>query len=151
MRAVSCIDSDVSVVLQLSDEIFIDLKIKEIKKAIASKKYDFYCGVTNEDDAEKIKNNFSVDVDDEGNLRKCVEKPVEVFNDIKGTGFCIFSSQAVQVLSENYPGNRNINDLCDYMNFLISERKKGLVLHVAEKEFNINTFSDLYEVQIYFE
>ena len=151
MRAVSCIDSDASVVLQLSDEIFIDFKIKEIKKAIASKKYDFYCGVTNEDDAEKIKNNFSVDVDDEGNLRKCVEKPVEVFNDIKGTGFCIFSSQAVQVLSENYPGNRNINDLCDYMNFLISERKKGLVLHVAEKEFNINTFSDLYEVQIYFE
>ena len=151
MRAISCIDSDVSVVLQLSDEIFIDLKIKEIKNAIASKKYDFYCGVTNEDDAEKIKNNFSVDVDDEGNLRKCVEKPVEVFNDIKGTGFCIFSSQAVQVLSENYPGNRNINDLCDYMNFLISERKKGLVLHVAEKEFNINTFSDLYEVQIYFE
>ena len=151
MQAISFIGSDESVVLQLSDEIFVDLKIQNIKKITASDEYDFYCGITYEDDVEKIKNNFSVDVDENGNLTECVEKPVEVINNIKGTGFCVFSSQAVQALSENYAVSRNINDLCDYMNFLISENKKGLALHIAEKEFNINTFSDLYEVQTYFE
>ena len=151
MQAIFFIGSDESVVLQLSDEIFVDLKIENIKTSMAAEEYDFYCGVTFEDDSEKIKNNFSVDIDDEGILIGCIEKPVEVINNIKGTGFCIFSSQAVQVLTENYPGNRNINDLCDYMNFLISENKKGFALHIAEKEFNINTFLDLYEVQICFE
>ena len=151
MQAISFIDSDESVVLQLSDEIFVDLKIQDIKEKTASKEYDFYCGITYDNDAEKIKNNFSVDTDEKGNLTVCVEKPVEVINNIKGTGFCIFSSQAVQVLRENYPISQNISDLCDYMNFLISENKKGLALHIAEKEFNINTFSDLYEVQTYFE
>lgn len=151
VQAISCIGSDKSVVLQLSDEIFIDLKIGKIRKTIATEKYDFYCGVTNEDDAEKIKNNFSVATDDEGNMTGCVEKPVEIINNIKGTGFCIFSSRAVQMLSEKYAESLNINDLCDYMNFLISESQKGFALHIAEKEFNINTFSDLYEVQTYFE
>ena len=151
MQAVSCIDTDESVVLQLSDEIFIDLKIEEIRRTIASEKYDFYCGVTYEDDAEKIKNNFSVNADHNGNMIGCVEKPFEVINNIKGTGFCIFSSQTVQLLTENYAGNRKINDLCDYMNILISKNKKGFALHIAEKEFNINTFSDLHEVQTFFE
>lgn len=151
MQAVDFIGCSKTVVLQLSDEIFVNLKIGEIKRSIESKEYDFYCGITYEDDAEKIRKNFSVNVDDEGVLIESIEKPTEVINNIKGTGFCIFSSQTVQVLTKNYPGNRNINDLCDYMNFLISKNKKGFALHIAEKEFNINTFSDLYEVQAYFE
>lgn len=149
MQAVSCMDLDKSVVLQLSDEIFVDLKIEDIKKAISLKEYDFYCGITYEDEAEKIKNNFSVDTDDEGLLIECIEKPIEIINNVKGTGFCIFGSHAVQELRKNYSTSKNINDLCDYMNFLVSENKKGFALHIADKEFNINTISDLIEVENY--
>lgn len=150
-QAVKVLDRSESVVLQLSDEIFTDLKVEKIKSCIKTENYDFYCGITYEDDADKIKNNFSVETDNEGRIIECVEKPDKVISNIKGTGFCVFSSQALQSLSENYSESSNINDLCDYMNFLISKNKKGLVLHVAEKEFNINTFSDLYEVKTYFE
>lgn len=151
-QAVNVIGYDKTVVLQLSDEIFTDLQVEHIKASIKSKQYDFYCGITYEDDAEKIKNNFSVETDADGVITECVEKPVKIINNIKGTGFCIFGSEVLQILNDkNDLEIDSLYDLCDYINYLVETNKKGLALHIAEKEFNINTFSNLLEVQNYFE
>lgn len=146
VHALNVVGCDEPIILQLSDEIFIDLKIEYIKKLVESRLYDFYCGITYEDDPEKIKSNFSVDVDDKGVIRKCIEKPVSVINNIKGTGFCVFDCEALRLLS-NIVDLSDIYDLCDYINFLVCKNKSGLALHIAEKEFNINTFAEVYEVQ----
>lgn len=138
------------VILQLSDEIFIDLKTEQIKKHIKTKAYDFYCGITYEDNPEKIKSNFSVEVDDKGVVKECTEKPDKVINNIKGTGFCVFNTVALQTLRENNTSDvESLYDLCDYINNLVKNNMKGLALHIAEKEFNVNTFADLFEAQNY--
>lgn len=150
--ALDAISNDEDVVLQLADEIFIDLKAENIKTHISEMTYDFYCGVTYENNLEKIKNNFSIETDENSIVRKCTEKPSVVINNIKGTGFCIFKNTSIQLLKSVYDENTNTpNDLCDYLNYLIAENKKGLAFCLAEKEFNINTLSDLTEAESYFE
>lgn len=150
VQALASMCQDEAIILQLSDEIFIDLKTEQIKKCIKDELYDFYCGITYEDNPEKIKCNYSVEADSEGIIKKCVEKPAEVTNNMKGTGFCIFNNNALRVLKKNDTVKIDLlYDLCDYINYLIMNNNKGLALHIAEKEFNINTFSDLFEAQNY--
>lgn len=147
-QAVNAINSEEPIVLQLSDEIFTGLKIEAIKNCIKTESHDFYCGITFEDNIEKIKCNYSVDIKDDYVIKKCVEKPTHVPNNIKGTGFCVFNREALQVFKiENSVEKENLYDLCDYINYLTACNKNGLALHIAEKEFNINTFTDLFEAQ----
>lgn len=150
VQAVDAIGYGETVILQLSDEIFTELKAADIRKCIEEGAYEFYCGITFEDNAEKIKNNYSVDSDSDYCITKCVEKPVVVTNNFKGTGFCSFTREALMFLKDKKE-NDSLIDLCDYINFLLSKGKKGLALEIAKKEFNVNTFADLLEAQDYLE
>lgn len=145
-EALKVMDCNETVILQLSDEIFIDLKAEEIKNMIKGEKADFYCGVTPEENVEKIKNNFSVEANAESLLVKCIEKPKVVTNNIKGTGFTIFSGKTLEVIKSKAD---TLKDLCDCFNYLTEIGYKGLVFNVAEREFNVNTLSDLTEAEKY--
>lgn len=151
VQAIDEIKSNEDVVLQLADEIFINFNANNIKTYINEMLYDFYCGITYENNYEKIKNNFSIEVDNTAIIKKCTEKPVVVTNNLKGTGFCIFKYHTLQMLKSIYDENSNTpEDLCDYLNYLISKKEKGITFCVAEKEFNINTLSDLKEAEAHF-
>jgi dTDP-glucose pyrophosphorylase len=148
MQALKVIDDNETVILQLSDELFVDLKIEAIKNTVEMGKFDFYCGVTYEEDPQKIKNNFSVETNDEALLVKCTEKPQVVVNNIKGTGFSVFNGQAQKLIKETYETNPDkLYDLCDSFNYLVESGLSGTTFLVAEKEFNINTLSDLTEAE----
>jgi dTDP-glucose pyrophosphorylase len=148
MQALNVMDCNEPVILQLSDEIFVNLNVEAIKNAFKAEDVDFYCGVTSENNPEKIKNNFSVETDEKSLLIKCTEKPKFVIDKIKGTGFSLFNETAQRIIKETYSSEPNkLNDLCDCFNYLVELGYKGLVFPVAEKEFNINTALDLIEVQ----
>ncbi len=148
MQALEVIDGDETVILQLSDEIFVGLNTNAIRKALKTENIDFYCGVTLEENPEKIKNNFSVEMGSESLIIKCIEKPQVVTNSIKGTGFTIFSGKAQRIIKETYKSKPDkLFDLCDCFNFLVTSGYRGLAVPVAEKEFNINTVSDLTEAE----
>ncbi len=148
VQALKVIDDSETVVLQLADEILINLNTQEIKNAINNDQIDFYCGVTKEENEQKIKNNFSVETDDDTFLVKCVEKPKVVINDIKGTGFTVFSGKTQKLVKETYLSTpEKVKELCDSFNFLIEKGYRGVAFLVAEREFNINTLSDLTEAE----
>lgn len=149
VQALDVTDCKETAVLQLSDEIFVDLQADSIKGMVEKNEYDFYCGVTPEENPEKIKNNFSVEID--GSLIvKCTEKPKEVHNDIKGTGFSIFCGEAQKLIKEMYKSDsKKLFDLCDCFNVLTEAGNRGYAFTVAEKEFNINTIADLTEAENY--
>lgn len=148
IQALNVIDCNETVVMQLSDEIFIDLETESIKTAIKTENVDFYCGVTFEENPEKIKNNFSVETDSSFLLINCIEKPQIVTNNIKGTGFTIFNGKVQKVIKKNYDSDPDkLRDLCDCFNYLVASGYRGLTLNVAKKEFNINTVSDLTEAE----
>lgn len=151
LQALKVIDRDETIILQLSDEIFIDLEVESIKNAVKTENFDFYCGITLEENPEKIKNNFSVETDSDSLLIKCTEKPKVVTDNIKGTGFSIFSAKTQKNIKEIYEINPDkLYDLCDCFNSLVASGCRGLALTVAKKEFNINTVSDLTETEKFF-
>ena len=150
VQALKKINGNESVILQLSDEIFIDLNTEFIKSELKEENFDFYCGVTPEENEQKIKNNFSVETDSESLLVKCTEKPQVVTDDVKGTGFSIFSGETQKIIKETCKSENNtLYDLCDCFNYLVTLEYRGLVFPVAKREFNINTISDLTEVENY--
>lgn len=150
IKALNVINDDETVVLQLSDEIFVNLKTEAIKNALEIEKNDFYCGVTFEENPQKIKNNFSVETDSALLLVKCTEKPEVVIDNVKGTGFSIFNGKTQKLIKETYRLNaEKLYDLCDSFNFLVKSGYHGSALFVAEKEFNINTIADLTEAESY--
>ncbi len=131
-------------VLQLADEIFTGLKSESIAKIINEGSYDYCYGITYEDEPEKIKANYSVEVGENMLIGKCVEKPQHIVNNIKGTGFCIFKKEMLSLLKEIYDEENNAPaDLCDVANLLTEQGKKGYAFCVADREFNINTSADL--------
>lgn len=148
VHALKDINSDETVILQLADEIFIDLNTETVRNAVESGIFDFYCGVTPEEDPEKIRNNFSVETDSEALIIKCTEKPRVVTDNIKGTGFSIFNGKTQKIIKEIYESQTNkLYDLCDCFNYLVASGFRGLAFSVAKKEFNINTVLDLTEAE----
>lgn len=147
-QALKVIDNSETVVLQLSDEIFINFNTDLIKNALNTMSFDYYCGVTAEENPEKIKNNFSVETDNDSIIIKCIEKPKEIINNIKGTGFSIFNDEALGLIKNVYENNpEKLFDLCDCFNYLTSTGHNGLAISVADREFNINTMTDLTEAE----
>ncbi len=148
VQALNSFEPD-DVVLQLADEIFIKLNSENIKAMVKANAYDFYYGVTYEDDAQKIKGNYSVETDENMLIKKCIEKPENIINNIKGTGFCIFRQNVLKLLGDVYNEADNTpNNLCDFSDLLVEKGKKGLAFFVAEKEFNINTATDLEQATL---
>ena len=134
---------DTGAVVQLSDEIFINNNTTFLK-SFQNQTADFLCGIIHEKELERIKENYSVVTDDKGFLISTHEKPTELVNNLKGTGFCIFNKACMDILKHAYNEEKNIPfDLCDFMNLLIWEGKKGKCFDVAEAEININTKADL--------
>ena len=141
MKALPIINDDF--IIQLSDEVFVGNRSTSLKQQWKNREDDFFCGIIEEDDKEKIKDNYSVSTDDNMRLISCVEKPSVVENNFKGTGYCIFSKECI-ALCRNCYGNELPADanLCDYMNLLIKTGKTGKCVIVADKEANVNTIYD---------
>jgi dTDP-glucose pyrophosphorylase len=148
VQALKVIHDDENIILQLSDEVFVDLNIELIKLALETEKFDFYCGVTLEENPEKIRNNFSVETDNDSSIIRCTEKPEFVIDNIKGTGFSIFTGKTQKIIKETYELEPDkLCDLCDSFNYLVDLGYCGSTFFVARKEFNINTVLDLIEAE----
>lgn len=147
MSAYDIIKGD-DVVLQLGDELFIDCKAAQMKEYYCESGADFMCTYTYEDDREKIKNNYSLRCDAAGTITDCIEKPLTVDNNMKGTGMCIFGKECLELLKNNYDKDANFpNDLCDLMKLLVISGRKGKTFCIAKEELNINTKAELVYAQ----
>ncbi|MBQ7645670.1 MAG: NTP transferase domain-containing protein [Clostridia bacterium] len=149
MCAIKTMEQGDDIVLQLADEILIRFNYNLIRREMMNPEYDFFCGFTPENNDDIIKKNYSIELEG-AKLKHCTEKPAVVNNKKKGTGFCFFRKIAVDYLTNIYNEQANTpNNLCDYINCLLSGGLNGTAVCVADKEFNINTLSDLIEAEYY--
>lgn len=127
--------------LQLSDELFLGIKLQ---KTPLNGCTDFAVGFVEEKDEDKIKGNYSIELDSQGTVLKCTEKPQMTTNRYKGTGFCFFKRETLDTLKRCYKkADNQPADLCDFINLLISKGNRGCVIEIADVEININTEQDL--------
>ena len=121
-------------VLQLSDEIFFGLK--PIDNPLEDDN-DFAVGYVVEDDENKIKGNYSIDLNSKEEI-------------LKQANFCFFKKKTLNTLKEIYDRKTNKpTDLCDFINLLISKGSRGCIIEIAEEEININTKQDLQRARCY--
>ncbi len=83
-----------------------------------------------------------------GSIDKFVEKPSDVFNKDRGTGYYIVSKEAFSLLSEI---DQDKKDIIDIFNHAISMNHKAIPFVIAEEEFNINTLQQLNRAMLAFE
>ena len=135
-----------AVVLQLSDEIFVNVRPQA---AVLPEGTDFVCGYTVVENREIIKENYSLHCAGKANkLLHCEEKPKSVYNDKKGTGFCVFGAECIEFLKLRYEtACDHFVTLCDFMNILIGNGMVGIAVQIAEEEININTTEKLAYAQ----
>ena len=127
-----------TVVLQLSDEIYIRFDAEAVKQKAGA---DFLCGYTATNNMDAVRDNYAVYCEGRSaQMLRCEEKPKAVHNNKKGTGFCVFDPSCILFLKKQYPSAcDHFVTLSDYMNRLIAEGKTGLAVPIAEEEININT------------
>ncbi len=121
------------VVLQLSDEIYLAPRPREITKLSEA---DFLCGYTVPQDRASILGNYAIFCRGE-EIVSVAEKPETAPNEKKGTGFCVFSPACMRLLQTKYNA-RSAGDLCDFINALIADGKRGLAVEIAAEEINVN-------------
>ena len=129
-------------ILQLSDEIFLN-KMFDADFVSKIEKMDYWVGYTIEH-ANRIKLNYSIETDKNKCILRCIEKPRQITNNMKGTGFCCFSYNCYHLLINSYNSQKNYPfDLCDFINLLVDNQKKGKAIQIAKEEINVNTPNDL--------
>lgn len=131
-------------VLCLGDEMFFNQKPIEMLEYFTRTGADCVCGIVSNESEIEIKKCYSVLVDDLKNILDLTEKPERPYNDLKGTGFCMFKNSMLDYIGNVKPSLRSGQyELCDWIKICID---KGLICKIfdfAEKEFNINTLEDL--------
>lgn len=147
-----CMELEDDVTVLLADELFVNAKMSDCIKEFRDKSLDFIVTYVIENDPEKIKANFSLNITNDGTPYGFVEKPTEVVNDMKGTGVCFFSAESIALLKQKYDKKSNVpNTLCDFFNLLNQEKMNGRAFEFADVEVNVNTPEDLKNAKRMFE
>ena len=127
----------------LSDEILFDSQIRGFKKLFEKSKADCICGMV-KDDVENIKKAYTLNLDTNNRIYDIVEKPDSVFNDYKGTGYCLMSLRMLNLLP-NLKMNpiRNEYEMGDWIHMAILNNYKCYGYEIANADLNINETNDI--------
>lgn len=146
-HAVKCAASQIGredFVLCLGDEIFHDQKPMAMLDHFISSGSDCVCGIISNESEDEIKKCYTVLVDDSNNILDLIEKPEKPYNNLKGTGFCIFKNRTLKYIRLVKPNSKSGQyELCDWIKICIGKGMRCKVYNFAQKEFNVNTFEDL--------
>lgn len=127
----------------LSDEIMITPSIKEFKQFFETNKSDCVCGVV-KDCIENIKKTYTLELTENNRVTQILEKPSIIFNDLKGTGYCMMSTRMLECLKQlTINPIRNEYEMGDWIRLAIHNNYNCYSFEVAEAAYNINEQSDL--------
>ncbi|KQM09838.1 hypothetical protein AOA81_06240 [Methanomassiliicoccales archaeon RumEn M2] len=135
--AMSNIHDDVFLVL--GDEFIIGNRIKSMIEDYNAKDVGISVGIIPDSDEVYIKDAYTLHYDG-GYVDLFIEKPKDIFNRDRGTGYYIIKKEIFELLPNLDSGKKDIVDL---FNHAIENGHKVVSFTVAEEEFNINTIQQL--------
>jgi NDP-sugar pyrophosphorylase family protein len=132
-------------ILLLADEILIHPNPHEMIETFKNENLFVLCGVTRVEDRSQISKTYSVISNEEDNrIYRLIEKPRNPFNDIMGTGNCIFKNEIfdyVPYTPINYV--RKEKELPDLIQCTIDDGKPVKLFYINAQYVNINTPEDI--------
>jgi dTDP-glucose pyrophosphorylase len=137
---------DSSFFMCLSDELLFKPKIKQMLDFFNKSGADCVCGMV-ADSIDNIKKSYTMDINNDKKITRLVEKPHEVFNSYKGTGYCMMSQSMLSVLIDLKPNKvRNEYEMGDWIQLAIDKGLKCFSYEIAKYDFNINEPNDITAV-----
>lgn len=126
-------------------DIYYDLTgLAEMLAPVEAGVADSVLSVCREPDPALIRKNFSVEVDAAGLVRRVVEKPVELVNDLKGCGLYLFSPAIFEAIRRTpRSALRNEYEITDAVQLLIDAGERVAVAENIRWDMNLTVDADL--------
>jgi len=132
-------------ILLLADEIMIHPNPQQMIDTFNNENLFVLCGVTRVENRSQISKTYSVISNEADNrIYRLIEKPRNPFNDIMGTGNCIFKNEIfdyVPYTPTNYM--RKEKELPDLIQCTIDDGKPVKLFFINAEYVNINTPEDI--------
>jgi NDP-sugar pyrophosphorylase family protein len=132
-------------ILLLADEILIHPNPMEMIETFQKEKLFVMCGVTQVEDRSQISKTYTVICNEDDNrIYRLIEKPRNPFNNIMGTGNCIFKNEIfdyVPYTPINYM--RKEKELPDLIQCTIDDGNPVKLFYINAQYVNINTPEDI--------
>jgi NDP-sugar pyrophosphorylase family protein len=132
-------------ILLLADEIMIHPNPQEMLETFTRENLFVVCGVTRVEDRTQISKTYTVICNEEDSrIYRLIEKPRNPFNDIMGTGNCIFKNEIFDYIPYT-PINyiREEKELPDLIQCSIDDGKPVKLFFINAQYVNINTPEDI--------
>jgi len=138
--------------LMLGDEFMINPHHKEFVKEFYLQKVFALCGVVEVKDRNLIRKTYTVIHLEDGQVARLIEKPSNpVFNNIMGTGNCIFKNQIFDYIPKTpINQNRQEKELPDLIQCVIDDGNTVKTFITCKEYININSLEELNQTNSYF-
>jgi dTDP-glucose pyrophosphorylase len=145
-QAVGMLEAHISkpFVLLLGDIYFAFRDLTPLIEDFEANGADSLIAVKNEIDPALVRRNFSVEMDDNGQIHRVVEKPTEVASLCKGCGLYLFSTAIFDAIRRTPRSRlRNEYELTDAIQTLIDDGRPVYGTPVVDSDVNVTTPDDL--------
>lgn len=136
-------------IMFLGDIFFITGSIEKLFQKMEEENLQCVLATKLENDADKIKRNFSVQIDDNGFVRRVIEKPRHSFNKLKGCGIYLFDLQIFDAIRRTpRTAMRDEYEITDSIQILIDYGGKVKSLNVIQEDMNLTYPQDLIDINM---
>lgn len=147
MQAIQNING--SFLMCLSDELLVRHQLSLFLKFFRETEADCVCGIVKDSD-ENIVKAYTVEINNQKLITRIVEKPEYMFNQYKGTGYCLMRQTMLDVLPKlKKNAQRGEYEMGDWIRLAINQGKKCYAFEIGEADFNVNEQTDIYEAENY--
>ena len=137
--------------LLLGDEFMFNPRHRLMLEQFKNKNLFGICGVIEVNDINLVKKTYSILQTETGRILQLVEKPEKPFNNIMGTGNCIFKYEILDYIPITpINKNRGEKELPDLIQCAINDGKIVESFIICDKYINVNSQKELKELESYF-
>jgi dTDP-glucose pyrophosphorylase len=137
--------------LMLGDELMINPKHKEFVCEFMQTNVFVLCGVVKVQDTDLIRKTYTVIQSQENRVYRLIEKPNHIFNNIMGTGNCIFKKGILDYIRKTpINQNRKEKELPDLIQCAVDEGEIVSTFAICSAYINVNSQEELKKTESYF-
>lgn len=131
-------------------DIFYEVSgLREMLRRVGEGEVDSLLSVRREPDPELIRKNFSVELDGSGLVRRVVEKPATLINDMKGCGLYLLSGRVFEAIRRTPRSElRGEFEITDAIQLMIESGERIGVVENIGWDMNLTFDADLLECNL---
>ncbi len=134
--------------LLLGDEVLVNSRHQEMLEEFNHGDVFAMCGVTSQEDKEKISRTYTVLNDENNRVFRLIEKPKRALNNWQGTGHCIFKNKLLAYIERTpiHP-ERGERELPDLIQCAVDDGYLVKIFDICDVYTNINSEEHLRETE----